>query len=138
MRVLRRRLGGGGTSDIAGHGTAVSSRAWGHLPRGCLAELARPAAPAVTALLVDTPGIPAQAVRRVGDGAAQDTLRAASYQGRQGHPVLLGRAHWPGVAALAVADVGARRYLTAHGVTLIPCDDVADGTDVDRPPAGGA
>ena len=95
-------------------------------------------APAALVLLVDTPGVTAAAVRRIGDDAGPDVLRAASYHGRQGHPVLLGRSHWPGVAALAEGDVGARRYLAAHGVTLIPCDDIADGGDVDHPPAGGA
>jgi nicotine blue oxidoreductase len=61
-------------------------------------------------------------------------LRVATYQGRQGHPVLLGRAHWAGVAALAVGDVGAHPYLVAHRaeVTQVACEDIADGTDLDH------
>ena len=125
-----------------GDATVVDNPDWaqgmGSSLRAGLAELAGTAAPAVTVLLVDTPGVTAHAVRRVSDGAAEDALRAASYQGRQGHPVLLGRAHWPGVAALAEGDVGARPYLAAHAVTLIPCDDIADGGDMDSPPAAGA
>jgi CTP:molybdopterin cytidylyltransferase MocA len=128
-------------ADLGG-ATVVDNPDWargmGSSLRAGLAAAAGTGAPAATVLLVDTPGVTAEAVRRVAEGAVEDSLRAASYQGRQGHPVLLGRAHWPGVAALAVGDVGARRYLAAHGVTLIPCDDVADGADVDSPPAGGA
>jgi hypothetical protein len=42
------------------------------------------------------------------------------------------------VAALAEGDVRARRHLAGLAVTLIPCDDVVDGTDVDYRPAAGA
>jgi CTP:molybdopterin cytidylyltransferase MocA len=62
-----------------------------------------------------------------------DVLAAATYRGRRGHPVLLGRAHWAGVAALAVGDTGARPYLAGHEVTPVACDDVADGGDADTP-----
>jgi nicotine blue oxidoreductase len=47
--------------------------------------------------------------------------------------VLIGREHWAGVAAAATGDVGARDYLSAHGAVVVPCEDIADGTDVDRP-----
>jgi hypothetical protein len=49
--------------------------------------------------------------------------------------VLLGREHWAGVAKLAVGDVGARPYLLANPdrVVTVGCEDVADGTDLDRP-----
>ena len=60
------------------------------------------------------PGITAEAVRRVGAGANPDTLRVATYGGDGGHPVLLGREHWAGAAALAEGDVGARAYLARH------------------------
>lgn len=93
---------------------------------------------AVVVLLVDTPGVTPAAVRRVATHAADAgpaALAIATYHGEPGHPVLLGRDHWAGVAALATGDVGARRYLAAHPdqVTRVPCEDVADGTDLDRP-----
>jgi CTP:molybdopterin cytidylyltransferase MocA len=68
--------------------------------------------------------------------AAPDALARASYRGRPGHPVLLGREHWSGVARRAVGDQGAREYLAAHAdeVITVPCDDVADGADLDVPP----
>lgn len=90
---------------------------------------------AVVVLLVDTPGITAEAVRRVGAGAGPATLRVATYGGDGGHPVLLGRDHWAGVAELAVGDVGARPYLARHEVETVACDDVSDGADVDVPHA---
>jgi CTP:molybdopterin cytidylyltransferase MocA len=97
-------------------------------------------ADAALILLVDTPGITAAAVDRVAAAAragdAATALLAASYGGRQGHPVLIGREHWAGVAASALGDTGAKPYLRAHAdeLCLIACDDVADGSDIDTPP----
>lgn len=92
---------------------------------------------AVAVLLVDTPGITPAAVRRVGSRSAPGALAMATYGGEPGHPVLLGRDHWAGVADLAQGDAGARRYLNKHPdlVSQIPCEDVADGTDMDTLPA---
>jgi len=84
---------------------------------------------AVVVLPVDTPGVTAAAVRRLAALAAPD----ASYDGAPGHPVLIGRTHWPGVRELATGDQGARAYLRRHGGTDVPCADVGTGTDVDRP-----
>ena len=102
-----------------------------------LAALAGTDAESVVVLLVDTPGISAEAVSRV--SAASDgpsALLAATYKGRRGHPVVLGRDHWAGVTVLATADVGARAYLVAHAdqVKSVPCEDIADDTDLDVPP----
>ncbi|GIG92642.1 nucleotidyltransferase family protein [Plantactinospora endophytica] len=101
-----------------------------------LAALHDSAAVAALVLLVDMPGITAEAVRRLVELAAPDALAMAGYGTRRGHPVLLGRAHWPGVAELAVGDVGARPYLRRHaaGLQVVPCDDVADDADLDVPP----
>ena len=65
----------------------------------------------------------------------RDALVTATYGQRRGHPVLLGRDHWAGVATLATGDIGARAYLTARSgsVQTIPCEDVADDTDMDVP-----
>ncbi|MDG4788393.1 nucleotidyltransferase family protein [Micromonospora sp. WMMD1102] len=101
-----------------------------------LAALRDSGAVAVVVLLVDMPGITAEAVHRLVGIAAPDALGLAGYGSRRGHPVLLGRAHWPGVAELAVGDVGARPYLRRHEsrLVVVPCDDVADDTDLDVPP----
>jgi nicotine blue oxidoreductase len=89
---------------------------------------------AVVVLLVDMPRVGPEAVRRLAEafrGGAD--LAIATYGGTPGHPVLLGRAHWAGVAESAVGDVGARPYLRRHRVTEVPCDDTGDPVDVDTP-----
>jgi nicotine blue oxidoreductase len=103
--------------------------------RAALDALASTPDTVVAALVVpvDTPGITPRAVDRVTTDAAPSSLVAASYGGRRGHPVLLGRDHWSGVRATAVGDAGAREYLSRHEPVLVACDDVADGFDVDRP-----
>jgi len=58
-------------------------------------------------------------------------LARATYDGRPGHPVLLGRDHWAGVVQTAVGDYGARAYLADRDVTLVECGDLATGRDVD-------
>ncbi|HEY1486961.1 MAG TPA: nucleotidyltransferase family protein [Micromonosporaceae bacterium] len=126
-----------------GEVTLVENADWatgmGSSLRAGLSALSTSAADAAVILLVDTPGITPAAIVRVAEeaGAGDPTvaLLAASYGGRQGHPVLLGRAHWAGVAALAEGDTGARPYLRSHAVELrlIPCDDIADPTDLDTP-----
>jgi CTP:molybdopterin cytidylyltransferase MocA len=82
--------------------------------------------------LVDLPDLVPEVVGRVvavGDGPA--ALARATYDGRPGHPVLLGRDHWAGVIDTAVGDQGARTYLADREVTLVECGDLATGRDVD-------
>jgi CTP:molybdopterin cytidylyltransferase MocA len=104
-----------------------------------LAALADGDARAVAVLLVDTPGIGPEAVARLLAAVPEGTgaLLTATYKGKRGHPVILGRDHWAGVTTLATADVGARAYLIAHAgqVQGVPCEDIADDTDLDVPPA---
>lgn len=89
---------------------------------------------AVLVALVDTPGLTAGAVHRVAGSASPAVLAQAAYDGTPGHPVLLGRDHWDGVARTATGDRGARDYLAARDVRLVECADVADGRDVDHHP----
>jgi CTP:molybdopterin cytidylyltransferase MocA len=84
--------------------------------------------------LVDLPDVGDAVVRRVlGSGVLRSALARASYDGRVGHPVLIGADHWAGVAATASGDRGARDYLATHEVTLVECGDLASGRDVDSP-----
>jgi CTP:molybdopterin cytidylyltransferase MocA len=90
-------------------------------------------APAVVVTLVDMPGLGPEAVRRLvaaGGDAAQ-----ATYGGRRGHPVRLGRAVLAEVAAAATGDRGAGPWLAGHleRVRLVPCDGTGDPRDVDMP-----
>jgi CTP:molybdopterin cytidylyltransferase MocA len=86
--------------------------------------------------LVDMPGMTPAALSRMAEHAAPDALAVASYDGVRGHPVLLGREHWAGVAETATGDEGARRYLATHDVLEVDCTGLADPTDLDVPPAG--
>ena len=89
--------------------------------------------------LVDLPDVDAAVVRRVlGVDSGPRALVRAAYGGRPGHPVLIGRRHWAGVASAARGDQGARGYLDTHHATLCECGDLATGRDVDRPEDLGA
>ncbi len=91
-------------------------------------------APAAVVTLVDLPDVGEMVVRRVLEtGAGPTTLTRATYRGRPGHPVVLGRAHWPGILAAANGDVGARAYFDLHPPALVDCADLASGRDADRP-----
>jgi CTP:molybdopterin cytidylyltransferase MocA len=85
--------------------------------------------------LVDMPGMTPAALAEVAAVGAPDALAVATYDGVRGHPVLLGRDHWAGVAESATGDEGARRYLAAHDVTEVDCTGLADPADLDVPPA---
>src|SRR3712207_4284541 len=87
-------------------------------------------------LLVDMPGMTAQALQRMAEHASPDALAVATYDGVRAHPVLLGRDHWAGVIETARGDEGARRYLAERDVTEIDCTGLADPTDLDVPPSG--
>ncbi|MFT4011168.1 MAG: nucleotidyltransferase family protein [Nocardioidaceae bacterium] len=88
---------------------------------------------AVLVHLVDLPDVGAGVVRRLAARATGTTaLARACYEGRPGHPVLIGRDHWQGVVSEIEGDRGARRYLADHETTLIECGDLATGRDRDR------
>jgi CTP:molybdopterin cytidylyltransferase MocA len=89
----------------------------------------------VCVLLVDLPDVGADTVRRVVSAAGGRTkaLARAAYGGVPGHPVVIGRSHWAGVAAAANGDHGARDYLAAHRHGVVECGDLASGRDVDTP-----
>lgn len=117
----------------------VVNKAWstgmGSSLRVGLAALADTEAQCALVLLVDMPGVTGAAIRRIAALPYPDALVCATYDGRRGHPMLLGREHWAGITTLATADVGARPYLLAHKTEVleIACDDVADGADIDTP-----
>jgi nicotine blue oxidoreductase len=152
------RAGGCGTVHVVLGAGAEEVRARARLP-GCalvdvpdwrqgmgaslrdgLASLEDAGAEAALVLLVDQPAIGARAVRRVleaglagGPRGLRTALVSATYAGVRGHPVLFGAAHWPGIAAGAVGDQGARAYVKKCGakVMRVECADVADPYDID-------
>ena len=131
------------TADLAG-ATVLANRDWetgmaSSLRAGLDGLRGWPGAvDAALVTLVDMPGMTPAALRAVAAHAAPDALAVATYDGVRGHPVLLGREHWAGVAATATGDEGARRYLAAHAVTEVDCTGLADPVDLDVPPGGVA
>jgi CTP:molybdopterin cytidylyltransferase MocA len=85
--------------------------------------------------LVDLPDVGPDVVARVLDAPSRgpDVLARATYGGRPGHPVLLGRDHWQAVLDQARGDAGARAYLRRATPYLVECGDLATGADVDAP-----
>ncbi|MGB6021430.1 MAG: nucleotidyltransferase family protein [Ornithinimicrobium sp.] len=87
--------------------------------------------------LVDLPDIGADVVGRVLDqgreGGWSTALSRAAYQGRAGHPALLGVTHWQGVMDTAVGDRGAGPYMRHNEAVLVDCDDLSHGADIDTP-----
>jgi CTP:molybdopterin cytidylyltransferase MocA len=81
---------------------------------------------AAVVCLADGPNLSHEAVERVVDGwrGADRDVVAASYGGKRGHPVAIGRGAWD-----SVPDEGMRSVRA----TLIACDDLGPPGDVDRP-----
>ena len=118
----------------------VHNRLWdtgmGSSLRAGLQRLRCTGAAAAVVLLVDTPWVGAEAVRRLLAAAALGSVAAqATYAGVPGHPVLLGREVWDDVALTATGDRGARAWLRANAahVVAVGCDGTGDPRDVDRP-----
>lgn len=95
---------------------------------------ALPEADTLLVSLVDLPGLPASVIERVlGAGLERDVLARAVYDGRPGHPVLVGRDHWGGLRDSLHGDEGGRKYLGEHDATHVECGDLFTGSDIDRP-----
>jgi nicotine blue oxidoreductase len=92
-----------------------------------------PGVRAALVCVVDTPDLDVAVVRRVAALAEPDVLARATYDGRPGHPVLLGVRHLTAIAESARGDEGARGYLRRHGAVEVECADLAAGADVDHP-----
>jgi CTP:molybdopterin cytidylyltransferase MocA len=88
---------------------------------------------AVLVHLVDLPDVTAEVVRRLIQEAPPGTasLARASYRGRPGHPVLIGRDHLESIMVGLIGDSGARDYLAQHGAHSVECGDLASGQDHD-------
>lgn len=116
--------------------TIVEATQWADgLSASVRAGLDAASATAATAALivpVDVPELTASACARVMAVSAPDVVRQAVYAGQAGHPVLIGRAHWPQLSRQLHGDRGARSYVRAHGATPVECGDLWHGRDVDH------
>jgi CTP:molybdopterin cytidylyltransferase MocA len=88
---------------------------------------------AVLVHLVDLPDVTAEVVRRLIQQAPPGTasLARVTYDGRPGHPVLIGRDHLESIMAYLTGDSGAKGYLAHHGAHSVECGDLASGQDHD-------
>jgi len=108
-------------------GMATSLRA------GLATVLGDPTVTAVAVALADQPRIGADAYRRLAGAHREGAeLAVATYDGKRGHPVLIGRSHFDEAMRLT-GDEGARSLLGAHDVVEVPCDGTGDARDVDTP-----
>jgi CTP:molybdopterin cytidylyltransferase MocA len=100
--------------------------------RAGLRALSGSTADAALVTLVDLPDVDERVVARLLEvDAGPASLARATYDGRPGHPVLLGREHWPAAAGTALGDQGARDYLAQQEARTCECSDLATGRDVD-------
>ena len=100
---------------------------------------------AAVVTLVDLPDLDSRVVERVlerwvADAEGSEALLRATYDGRPGHPVLLGSAHWKRLMTVVRGDVGAQRYFDLEDddgpprrLREVDCTDLASGRDVDTP-----
>ena len=128
---------GGGRRGLGrGHGALAACRA-AHLQRTAPASVT-----GAVVMLVDLPDVGVDVLTRVTSAWAahrrpRDALARATYDGRPGHPVVLGRDHWAPLLETLHGDVGAQTYLTRvdvrRSVDAVECADLATGRDLDRP-----
>lgn len=107
----------------------VVARDWADGPAASLrAGLAAVDAEVAVVTLVDLPWLRSEAVARVLEGAGPVTAARATYAGRPGHPVVIGRELW---SAFGVDRPG--RDLERLGALGVDCTDLGGGDDVDHP-----
>jgi CTP:molybdopterin cytidylyltransferase MocA len=86
---------------------------------------------AVAVSLADQPRIGAEAYRRLAGASRQGAdLAVATYGGKRGHPVLIGRRHWAEAMRMQ-GDEGARSLLARHPVVEVECDGTGTPVDID-------
>jgi CTP:molybdopterin cytidylyltransferase MocA len=122
-------------SLVPAEAQVVVAERWRHGMGSSLAEgvAALPEADSALLTLVDLPELPLSVLERVLDaGTERDRIARAVYDGRPGHPVLLGRDHWEAFRDSLHGDEGGRAYLEEHDVEHVECGDLFTGDDVDR------
>lgn len=86
--------------------------------------------------LADQPLVGAESVQRlIASHLEGANVAVAAYGGKPRNPVLIARAYWDDVLAMAEGDAGARPFLRAHPelVTLVECGDIGRPDDIDTP-----
>ncbi|HWH26654.1 MAG TPA: nucleotidyltransferase family protein [Pseudolysinimonas sp.] len=84
--------------------------------------------------LVDLPDLPVTAVQRMlAAPITAATLRRAVYEGRLGHPIVIGRDHWDPLVHALGGQAETTEYVQAHG-EFVECGDLWGGADVELSP----
>jgi molybdenum cofactor cytidylyltransferase/nicotine blue oxidoreductase len=88
---------------------------------------------ALAVLLVDTPGVSAEAIRAVVATWRLDRVTVATYRAQRGHPTVMSGELWRVALTMAGPDEGARAFLASRPdlVDEVPVD--GDPTDLDSP-----
>jgi molybdenum cofactor cytidylyltransferase/nicotine blue oxidoreductase len=90
-------------------------------------------AEALAVLLVDVPGIGADALRSVLAAWTPGRIAVGRYADRSGHPIVMAPDLWRTALAGAGPDEGARGLLAARADLVDPVDVPGDPTDLDTP-----
>jgi molybdenum cofactor cytidylyltransferase/nicotine blue oxidoreductase len=98
-----------------------------------LGVVAAGAIEAIAVLLVDMPGIGADAVRAVVKAWRPGRIAVGRVGDRRVHPIVMAPAQWHEALALADADEGARRYLAAHTELVDEVEVQGSAQDLDTP-----
>jgi molybdenum cofactor cytidylyltransferase/nicotine blue oxidoreductase len=98
-----------------------------------LAVEAAAGADALAVLLVDMPGIGAEAIRGVAAAWTPGRITVARYAGGRGHPTVMSVDRWAEALRLAGADEGARALLAARPELVDEIDVPGDPADLDFP-----
>jgi molybdenum cofactor cytidylyltransferase/nicotine blue oxidoreductase len=98
-----------------------------------LAVDAAPEADALAVLLVDVPGVGADAVRAVVAAWRPGRIAIGRYQGRRAHPTVMAPPLWREALALAGPDEGARALLSSRPDLVDEIDVAGDPRDLDTP-----
>lgn len=88
---------------------------------------------ALAVLLVDAPGVGAEAVRAVVDVWTPGRIAVGRYAGRRGHPIVMAPQLWRAALELAGPDEGARALLAARPELVDEVDVPGDPADLDTP-----
>ena len=98
-----------------------------------LAVAAADDADALAVLLVDAPGVGADAVRAVLAAWRPGRIAVGRYGDRRGHPTVAAPAEWRAALALAGPDEGARALLAGRPDLVDEVEVPGDPTDLDTP-----
>jgi molybdenum cofactor cytidylyltransferase/nicotine blue oxidoreductase len=123
-----------GTEEVAGAVAVVNpDPARGQRSSLELAIAAAESADAVAVVLVDVPGIGADAVRAVVEAWRPGRIALARYGTVRGHPIVMAPGLWREALALAGPDEGARALLRERADQVDEIAALGDPADLDTP-----